>query len=94
MTPRHRYRIVEEIPLETPRQHSPPSHIQQPGISVLQAGSNIGHLERSQVRPVNTLTNSNVPINPSLIPYPPENTLYPGNVLALPGKVETVKTVD
>lgn len=67
---------------------------QQPVVSVLQPGSVIGHLESSQVRPVNTITNSNIPINPTLVPYPVDNPQYPGSILNLPGKVETTRTVD
>jgi hypothetical protein len=82
-----RYKIVEEIPVETP--HNPQGnqssqiYFQQPTYStsrvqlapgqqvysVIQPGSYV--LDSSQVRPVNTLTGSNIPINPTLIPYPP-----------------------
>jgi hypothetical protein len=51
-------------------------------------------MERSQVKPVDTVTHTNIPINRNLIPYPPENPLYPVNILNLPGTVEHHKNVD
>lgn len=54
----------------------------------------MAHLESSQVHPVNTVEKINIPVNPNLIPYPPENPQYPTNILNIPGQVEHSKVVD
>ena len=46
------------------------------------------------MRAVNPLTNSNIPVNPNLVPYPPENPQYPANILSIPGQVQHSKVVD
>ena len=59
----------------------------QANITMIDPQSLVHHMERSQVRPVDTVGHSNLPINPNMIPYPPENPLYPNNILNLPGTV-------
>ena len=69
-------------------------HQPQPLVQIINSGSIVDHMQSSQVHPVNTVANTNIPLNPSLIPYPADNKLYPGGVLNLPGKVEHSKIVD
>lgn len=57
-------------------------------------GSIVGQLDSSQVRPVISGSTISLPFNQTLVPYPPENPVYPGNILNLPGRVEKVTHKD
>lgn len=83
----HRYRIIDEHQGRSisPNQTNLRASHSQPHISIVDPQSLVQHIERSQVRPVDTQNQSDLGINRNLIPYPPENPLYPENILNMPG---------